>query len=278
MSRPTCTSLKDYQVIMINLLINIESTPIRVCFCIVFLIFLILFIFPVTLGIVNLGNIIGSVISLIGIFIFAFNENFSKIITHCMEKSVGKILINISSILIVFCIILAIVISSIMIFKMNNHPKEPTNIIVLGCKVKGTRPSLMLKRRLDTAYKYLTENEDVIVIVSGGQGNDEQISEAQCMKEYLVSNGISESRIIMEDKSTSTYENFKYSKQILQEHNLPTDTITIVTDGYHQLRASMIAKKLDFNTYNISAYTSWFLVPTYFVREWFGVAYQFIFG
>lgn len=237
-----------------------------------------MFILPMIVGIVNLGNIIGVIISVLGFSIFAFNEKFSKIIDIFMEKSVGKVILNIISILLIFCILLAIVISGIMVYKMNNQPSEPSNIIVLGCKVKGTQPSLMLKRRLDTAYKYLVENQDVIAIVSGGKGNDEQISEAKCMKEYLVNKGISESRIIMEDKSTSTYENFKYSKQILEKHNISTNTITVVTDGYHQLRASMIAKKLNFKTYSISAYTSWYLIPTYFVREWFGVAYQFIFG
>lgn len=263
---------------MINLLTHIESTPIRVCFCVIFIILFLLFVNVFFLGIVNLGNIVGVVLCTLGFSIFAFNDKFSTIIDTITEKSVGKVIISIVSILIIFCILLAIVISGIMVYKMNNYPSEPNNIIVLGCKVKGTKPSLMLKRRLDTAYEYLIKNEDVIAIVSGGKGDDEQISEAQCMKEYLVNKGISESRIIMEDKSTSTYENFKYSKQILQENNLPTDTITVITDGYHQLRASMIAKKLEFKTNSISAYTSWYLVPTYFVREWFGVTYQFVFG
>lgn len=278
MSRPTSTSLKEHQVIMISLLTHIESTPIRVCFCVIFIILFLLFVLPMVVGIINLGNIVGMVISALGFSIFAFNEKFSKIIDILMEKSIGKVVLNVISVLLIFCILLAIVISSFMVFKMNNHPSEPSNIIVLGCKVKETEPSLMLKRRLDTAYGYLVENQEVIAIVSGGKGDDEQISEAQCMKEYLVSKGISENRIIMEDKSTSTFENFKYSKQILQQHNLSTDSITVVTDGYHQLRASMIAKKLDFKTYSISGYTSWYLLPTYFVREWFGVTYQFIFG
>lgn len=264
---------------MINILTHIESTTIRLCFSIIFIILFFIFILPIIVGaIVNLGDTIGAIFSIIGFFIFAFNEKFSKLIDILMDKSIGKVLLNVLSIILIVCILLSIIISGAMILKMNNHPTEPSNIIVLGCKVKGTRPSLMLKRRLDTAYEYLSQNKDVIAIVSGGKGSDEQISEAQCMKEYLVDKGISENRIIMEDKSTSTYENFKFSKDILKEKNLPTDTITVVTDGYHQLRASMIAKKLNLKTYSISGYTSWYLVPTYFVREWFGIVYQFIFG
>ncbi|MBS6445154.1 MAG: YdcF family protein [Ruminococcus sp.] len=250
----------------------------RLCFSIIFIILFLMFLLPTFTGIVNLGNIAGIIFSIMGFYIFAFNEKFSKLIDILSSKNIGKVTLNAISIILLLCILLAIIISGMMIFKMNNHPSEPNNIIVLGCKVKGTKPSLMLKRRLDTAYEYLLENKDVIAIVSGGKGSDEQISEAQCMKEYLVSKGISESRIIMEDKSTSTFENFKFSKDILKERNLPTDTITVVTDGYHQLRASMIAKKLNFKTYSISGYTSWYLLPTYFVREWFGVIYQFVFG
>ncbi|MCC8068583.1 MAG: YdcF family protein [Ruminococcus sp.] len=263
---------------MISLLTHIESTPLRVCFCIIFLALIFLFISPMFLEVINLGNIVGTIVSILGFLIFTFNNRFTIIIEKIKENSVGKVTVSIVSILIILCMLLAVIISVAMVYKMNNYPSEPSNIIVLGCKVKGTQPSLMLKRRLDTAYEYLIENPETIAIVSGGQGSDEQISEAQCMKEYLVNKGISESRVIMEDKSTSTYENFKYSKQILEELSLPTDSITVVTDGYHQLRASMIAKKLDFKTYSISANTSWYLVPTYFVREWFGVTYQYVFG
>lgn len=263
---------------MVSILTHIESTTLRLCFSIIFIILSLMFLLPTFMGIVNLGNIAGIIFSIMGFYIFAFNEKFSKLIDILSSKNIGKMILNAISIILLLCILLAIIISGMMIFKMNNHPSEPNNIIVLGCKVKGTKPSLMLKRRLDTAYEYLLENKDVIAIVSGGKGSDEQISEAQCMKEYLVSKGISESRIIMEDKSTSTFENFKFSKDILKERNLSTDTITVVTDGYHQLRASMIAKKLDFKTYSISGYTSWYLLPTYFVREWFGIVYQFMFG
>lgn len=238
-----------------------------------------MFIVPIVVGgILNLGNLVGLVVSAIGLYVFAFNGSFSKVIDAITQRTIGRVMVSVVSVLVVVCILLAVVVSGIMVFTMNNHPSEPSNIIVLGCKVKGTKPSLMLQRRLDTAYDYLIENPDVIAVVSGGKGDDEQISEAQCMQEYLVGRGIAESRIIMEDGSTNTYENFKYSKGVLEERGLPTDSITVVTDGYHQLRASMIAKELGFKTYSISAKTSWYLVPTYFVREWFGVTYQYIFG
>jgi len=97
------------------------------------------------------------------------------------------------------------------------------------------------------------------------------------MKEYLVGRGISDERIIMEDKSESTYENLKFSYEIIEQNKL-NRKITIVTDAYHQLRAEMIASDMGIESYNISAKTSWGLVPTYWVREWFGIVYQFMFG
>ncbi len=160
---------------------------------------------------------------------------------------------------------------------MYDAPKTEKPVVVLGCQVKNSGPSLMLRHRLDATYAYLQEHQNVPVIVCGGQGADEPMSEAQCMYEYLVNKGISSERIYREDTSTSTYENLRNAKGILQQHGMGTD-ITIVTDGFHQLRADMIAKKLSLKTSHVSADTSWYLVPVYWVREWLGVCYQFVFG
>ncbi|MBQ8298217.1 MAG: YdcF family protein [Ruminococcus sp.] len=241
-------------------------------------ILLLFFTVPMTAGILNLGNCAGAVISAALLGIFAFYGPFSGFVSTLWQKPAGKAVICIVSGIAAICVILALTISVFMVRAARDDPKgRETTIVVLGCKVKDGRPSLMLRRRLDAAYDYLAEYDDVTVIVSGGKGTDELISEAQCMKDYLVSKGISEERIIMEDKSSSTYENLKFSREIIEENGL-NEKITIVTDGYHQLRAEMIAGSLDMDAYNIAADTSWGLVPTYWVREWFGVAYQFVFG
>lgn len=115
-------------------------------------------------------------------------------------------------------------------------------LVVLGCQVKGNRPSKSLKRRLDIAYKFLENNKDICCIVSGGRGSDELISEADCMYSYLTDKGISKDRILKEDTSTSTEENLINSLQVIKEHSLPKNMI-IATDFYHQLRANIIGKK-----------------------------------
>lgn len=113
-------------------------------------------------------------------------------------------------------------------------------IIVLGAQVKGTRPSLALRWRIDRAYEYLTENPDTLAVVSGGQGQGEDISEAECMKRELVSRGIPEDRILIEDKSTSTKENIKYSLKIIGQSDAK---IGIVTNNFHVWRAVKIARR-----------------------------------
>lgn len=175
-------------------------------------------------------------------------------------------------------IILGMVISGFMLKEMNDKPKdENTTLVVLGCQMKDSGPSLMLRRRLDAAYDYLIEHENVKVIVSGGKGADEPVSEASGMSDYLMARGISPDRIYVEDKSKNTEENIAFSKAIIERENLCGD-ITIVTDGYHQLRADIFAKRQGIRSYNISAPTSLWLVPTYWIREWFGVVYYLTLG
>jgi len=126
-------------------------------------------------------------------------------------------------------------------------------VIVLGAKVKpGGVPSLSLKNRLEEAVKYLNKYPHVKVIVSGGQGADEDRTEASVMLKYLQDNGIDTNRILVEDQSTSTYENLLFSKELL-----PTGTkrITIVSNDFHLKRAKYLAETLDFEVDVVAAKT-----------------------
>ena len=139
--------------------------------------------------------------------------------------------------------------------------------IVLGAGLVGTEPSNPLHVRIDRAAKYLTANPDTILIASGGQGSDEIISEAECIKNRLVSvYGIDEERIILEDKSRSTEENLENSLQLI---NNPDVSVGIISNGY---RALLIAEHAGFtNACSVPATT---LLPVgihYIVREFFGV-------
>lgn len=241
-----------------------------------FFVLFVLFIMPAFVGICNIGNIAGAVLTGILTAVCIFPNKFSGIVSHLRESPSGRGFLAVTGGFSAVCILLALVISFFMLKEISDKPTGDSTMVVLGCQVRESGASLMLRRRLDTAFEYLTEHSDMKVIVSGGKGADEPVSEAECMFDYLVGKGISPDRIFIEDKSTNTAENIEFSKNIIEQNGLSPD-ITIVTDGFHQLRADMFARKQNIRAYNIPAPTSWYLVPTYWVREWFGVAYYTIF-
>lgn len=147
-------------------------------------------------------------------------------------------------------------------------------LIVLGAAVHGDTPSLSLVERLSAAKDYLTAHPNTAAIVSGGQGGGENVSEAQSMYDWLCANGIDPERIIMEDKATSTYENLKFSREIINARS-DNATIAVVSSEYHLCRAKLIAKTLDMDIHTVPAHTTYFTVKlNYFIREAFGVTYQ----
>lgn len=142
-------------------------------------------------------------------------------------------------------------------------------IIVLGAKVNGTVPSLPLYWRIERAYEYLEENPDTVVIVSGGQGADETISEAECMRRELTERGITPERILVESESTSTAENMAFSYALIDDENA---AVGVVTNNYHVWRAVQMAEDISGgNVCGISAPYPNLLVIHYMVREFLSV-------
>ena len=156
---------------------------------------------------------------------------------------------------------------------------EPEYIIVLGASVHGSTPSLSLIERMEAARGYLEEHPDCIAIVSGGQGDDENLSEAQAMFNYLTEKGIAAQRVIMEDEATSTYENLSNSFDIIRKLGGEPSDSAVVSSEYHLYRAELIARGLGAEISGIPAHTTYPTVRlNYFIREAFGVTYQFVFG
>ena len=149
-------------------------------------------------------------------------------------------------------------------------------VIVLGAQMKADGPSKALQYRLDEAIRYLNENPSSKVIVSGGQGSDEHISEAQGMYEYLVAQGIEKDRIIKEDKSVDTTQNLAFSAEYLDRER---DSVAVVTNNFHVFRAVKIAEKAGYqNVCGIAAKGEPFLQINNMMREFFGVMKDFLFG
>ncbi len=128
----------------------------------------------------------------------------------------------------------------IVYFGESAKPQKADCIIILGCRVYGSTPSPFLVWRTEQGFKLFKEGYAKYIIVSGGKGTGEDISEAQAMKTYLVSKGMDPSKIIMEDKSGSTMANLINSKDIME--NKKMKTAIIVSNKYHLKRASLMAK------------------------------------
>lgn len=148
-------------------------------------------------------------------------------------------------------------------------------LIVLGAQVKGTKVSRALKQRLDKAAEYLEENPRTMVIVSGGQGSGEDITEAEAMEKYLVGAGIAPERIRKEEESVNTVQNIRFSRALMEGEEL---SIGIVSNDFHIFRAVHIAKAQGIRAEGIPAPTEIFMRPHYMTREAFALVKDLLRG
>ena len=158
-------------------------------------------------------------------------------------------------------------------------PEKADLAIVLGCQVYGDRPGDTLKSRLDAAVGILAEYPDLICVVSGGQGPDETVPEADTMEKYLIGRNIAPGRIYKESESSSTFTNMTLSKLLMEENELKYENIIILTNEYHIPRAMMIAKRVypDSNIYAVKADCPLSLLGSGLMREFFAFVKSYIF-
>lgn len=172
-----------------------------------------------------------------------------------------------------------IVIEGLIIVEGNRLPKEEVDyLIVLGARLYGETPSPSLLERLKVANEYLKKNEDVKVVVSGGQGPDEYVSEGYAMSKYLLDNGISKDRIIIEDRSTNTFENLKFSLDKIRENESKENIkVLIVTNKYHVFRSKMLGERLGMESYGLPGKVPPTVFLKSYIREYFAVIKSFLY-
>lgn len=174
-------------------------------------------------------------------------------------------------------LVLLVSIEAAVVFRgeADNSAVPVDAVIVLGAGVNGETPSAALRSRIDAAAAYLETHPGVPVVLSGGQGPGERISEAEAMYRALrTEDGAENARYLLEDRSTSTAENFKFSKALLAEGGLDTDTavIAVVTNDFHCFRAHMIAQQQGLRIVDVPAELPWWwLTANYYAREAFAV-------
>jgi len=185
---------------------------------------------------VNSGTMFYMVWTLLGIVLLGFGIALK---TGLFKKFPMWLNIGFASVAGIFAIVFTVILVIIISYGENRTEKGLDYIIVLGGQVRPEGPSKVLRYRLDTAEKYLKENPETICIVSGGKGTNEISSEAEAMKKYLTEKGIDPGRIIMEDKSTITDENIRFSKEFIPEKA----TVGVVTNDFHLYRAIYLCEK-----------------------------------
>ncbi len=158
---------------------------------------------------------------------------------------------------------------------------EPETMVILGCLVHpGGQPSVMLRDRLDKALEYLKDRPEMTVIVSGGQGPEEPVSEAQAMAAYLEDHGVLKEAILLEEESHNTYQNLTYSVRKLKQAGVdPKEGVLVVSNGFHLTRAKMLAGRAGFeNVSTLAAPSSH--IPSrlkMYVREPLALVKSFVF-
>jgi uncharacterized SAM-binding protein YcdF (DUF218 family) len=160
---------------------------------------------------------------------------------------------------------------------MNSTPENGADyIIILGCQVIGEYASLPLLQRGYTGIRYLNRNPETKVIVSGGQGPGEDITEAEALRRLLLENKIDRNRILLEDKSRNTKQNLMFSNEL---YDLLDKNVIIVTSDYHMFRALSIARKLNYtNVSGLPSRSQRSVLPAFLMREYISIKYNKIIG
>ncbi len=214
------------------------------------------------------------VLSILGLFLGQAIYLFTSTLNLTSEKLFIKLFVDIQ-INAVFSYIYSLIIATLYcsVISSRHNPKyDKDYVIILGSKVGSDgEVTPLLRGRIDRAIKFAKDqkennNKDIIYIPSGGQGKDEVISEAEAIKNYLIKQGIDKKHIIIENKSTSTYENMKFSKNIIDKEKKDAK-IAFSTTNYHVFRSAVIANSQGIDIEGMGSKTKWYYYSNALIRE-----------
>ena len=179
------------------------------------------------------------------------------------------------------------------IYRILPRRRQYDYIIIHGAGLDGPRPTPLLAGRIDKALElWNKQHQHGKFVVSGGQGADEIVSEAQAMRDYLLEKGVPAAAILMEDKSTTTWENLRYSLAVIRadhtsaaaddapaggsvtSNDAPADsefTTAVVTSDFHVFRCAEYAHNLGIKADGIGSHTKGWYWPTAFIREFIAI-------
>lgn len=251
----------------------------RVIMIILSSVFLIWFMLPIFVyRILNVFNGMGIAASLYILIFYIASGKFRKLKENFYEKALLRFIWRLGKFFIYSLGIYGFVISVVMLIFAGIAPEQNASTIILGAQVKGTQPTLSLYDRIEAGRGYLEQNPEAICVATGGLGDTAQITEAQCIYNVLTAEGITANRIYLDNKAKNTKENISNSYEIIRKNGNEA-SIAIVSDRFHQARARLIARKLGISGSigAVNAKTNWIYLPTFWVREWFGLPYDAFF-
>ncbi|MFD1737304.1 YdcF family protein [Bacillus salitolerans] len=186
-----------------------------------------------------------------------------------IQKSIKRRIVLFLLLLLFLAFLYTVTVHFLILQKANEVPTDQADIVlILGAKLNGEEMSLSLLYRMEAALNYVSNHPFEKVIVSGGQGKGESITEARAMANYLINKGVSKEKIILEDQSTSTYENLSFSKKWINQH----DKVLIVSNDFHLFRANIIANRLEYqNVSTLPAKTPQIVQFKLWTREYIAV-------
>ena len=221
----------------------------------------------------NLVVILVLIFGVVTFFIGAFYSKLKKLTTLRAFRIFKKVFV------LLLCAEIALV-SFIAIYGFSDNVNYNEDaVVVLGAGIRGDKVTLPLKMRLDKAIEYHYKNPDALIVVTGGQGLQETVTEAYAMEKYLVQNGVDSSKILKEEKATSTFENMKYSKEILDNYFSNDYSVVVITNNFHIFRGVTTAQNTGFeDVTHMHAGLQWYNIIPCFLRESLAVIKMIISG
>ncbi|MBO4849251.1 MAG: YdcF family protein [Clostridia bacterium] len=231
--------------------------------------------FVLTRSSVNLGVLMPAVLGAPLLVIGLFLPLFKKL---CAKSRVFRALAFLVSLAYALFGLLFAVTTGLILANSTEPEDGADAVIVLGSGIRGNTPTLTLRYRLDAALDYLERNPGCTAVVSGGQGPGESVSEASVMRSWLISRGIPEERIIVEDRSLSTEENFMFSSGLIRDDIGPDAKIVFATTRFHVFRSERTARSLGIEAEGIPAKGVWYITPNDYLRECAAIVSYFLTG
>ncbi|MBR6119467.1 MAG: YdcF family protein [Oscillospiraceae bacterium] len=236
----------------------------------------VVFLCPVFGGILNPVNGAAMLGFLALAAVFLFWPGFVGLLKRIWRRPWSRILLLLSGLGLLILSVVLLVLCCKVTLRLHAVPEQPCpTLTVLGCQVRGTSPSLLLSYRIQAAADYLEAHPQTVAVLSGGQGSGESITEAECMYLSLTALGVDPARLYREDRSTSTEENIRFSKELMEREGL-RGPAAIVSNDFHICRALEMAADQGLEAQGLAARSNWYSRPTYILREAAGLLYYWL--